>query len=97
MTTRLKLLSAATAIGMALAASGTQAAEVLLTAQQLDTVTAGATAAATGANSASLAAATNSPTVSALLFNVNYPNGTGFVNVNNDGPGAFALAVDGGF
>lgn len=85
MTTKLKLLSAATGIAMALGVAGAQATEVL-TADQLDNVNAGAAAAAaaSGAVSGAFAAAIQFPTVS-----VNYPNGTQIVTVN---PGAFAIA-----
>ena len=81
---RYKLLSAVSALAMAMAIGGAQAAEVL-TADQLDTVWAGAAAAAAGTGTVAVAAATNSATVSALLFNV------GGDVVNNDGPGAIAF------
>jgi hypothetical protein len=52
---------------------------------ELDAVSGGAAAAAAGTGTVAVAAATDSATVSALLFNV----GTDFVN--NDGPGAIAF------
>lgn len=56
-----------------------------LTDTELDAVSGGAAAAAAGTGTVAVAAATDSPTVSALLFNVDADF------VNNDGPGAIAF------